>query len=166
MAYIKSAREIAMEKSRNIDSLSSEEMAEIKQEKIIKNILAKYYKDKIETDELWHHLKGLTDKSLLKTQHNFLQSLSFYSNDYDIDKRKNGILAVENLRKSNSSSDIEHYLNQLKKIQDDFKNKKEQIIQKLKDELENDPQKRMQTFQQGNQIMVKQLSLEEALEQN
>jgi len=166
MAYIKSAREIAMEKSKKIEKLSPEEMAEIKQEKKIENILAKYYKDQIETDDLWHHLKGLTDKSLLKAQNNFLQSLTFYSNEYDIEKRKNGILAIENLRKSSRSSEIEHYLNQLKKIQDDFQSNKEQLMQRLKDELEKNPQKRMQTFQQGNQIIVKQLSLEEALEQN
>lgn len=166
MADIKSAREIAMEKSRKIEKLSPEEMAEIKQENKIENILAKYYKDQIETDDLWYHLKGLTDRNLLKAQNNFLQSVTFYSNKFDIEKRKNGILAIENLRESSRSSDIEHYLNQLKKIQDDFQTNKEQFMQRLKNELEKDPQKRMQTFQQDNQIMVKQLSLEEALEQN
>lgn len=166
MAYVKSALEIAMEKSRCIDKLSPQEIAEIKQQEEIAGILAKYYKDQIESDDLWYHLKGISNKHLVNTQNNFLQSLTFQSNTYEIDKRKNGILAIENLKITNQSSDIEFYLKQLKQIQEDFQKNKEQLMQELKNELEKDPSKRMQTFQQGNQIMLKQLSVEEVLEEN
>ncbi len=166
MAYVKSALEIAMEKSRCIDKLSPQEIAEIKQQEEIVGILAKYYKDQIESDDLWYHLKGISNKHLVNTQNNFLQSLTFQSNTYEIDKRKNGILAIENLKITNQSSDIEFYLKQLKQIQEDFQKNKEQLMQELKNELEKDPSKRMQTFQQGNQIMLKQLSVEEVLEEN
>ena len=166
MSQIKSAREIAMEKSKKINKLSSREMAEMKQQEKINRILARYYKGKIEADALWHHLKGISDKYLAKAQQNFLQSLTFQSNEYDIKRRKNGILAIENLKKENQLSEVELELNQLEKIQKDFFSQKDQLMNILKEELEKDPQKRLQTFQQGNQIMVKQLSVEEALEQN
>lgn len=166
MSQIKSAREIAMEKSKKINKLSSQEMAEMKQQEKINRILARYYRNRIEADDLWHHLKGISDKYLAKAQQNFLQSLTFQSNEYDIKRRKNGILAIENLKKESQLSEIELYLNQLEKIQKEFLSKKEQLMNMLKEELEKDPQKRMQTFQQGNQIIVKQLSVEEALEQN
>jgi len=163
---IKSAREIALEKSKKIERLSAQEMAEIKQEEKIDAILAQYYKDQIESDDLWYRLKGISSKYLLKAQNNFLQSLTFQSNDYDIKKRRTGILAIENLKESNQSSDIEYYLQQLIKIKDEFIKNKEQLRENLQKELARDPQKRFQTFQQGNQIIVKQLSLEEALDQN
>jgi len=163
---IKSAREIALEKSKKIERLSAQEMAEIKQEEKIDAILAQYYKDQIESDDLWYRLKGISSKYLLKAQNNFLQSLTFQSNDYDIKKRRTGILAIENLKESNQSSDIEYYLQQLIKIKDEFIKNKEQLRENLQKELARDPQKRLQTFQQGNQIIVKQLSLEEALDQN
>ena len=166
MPYIKSAREIAMEKSKKIDKLSPLEMEEIRQQEKIDGILAQYYKGKIEADDLWHHLKGISYKYLLKAQKKFLQSLTFQSNIYDIEKRKNAILAIENLKESSHYTDIEYYFQQFKKIEDDLSKNKEQLKENLKKELEKDPQKRLQTFQQGNQIMVKQLSLEEALEQN
>ncbi|MFW6148259.1 MAG: hypothetical protein ACOC6D_00180 [Atribacterota bacterium] len=166
MAQIKSAREIAMEKSKKIDKLSLQEMADMKEQEKINAILAKYYKDKIEADDLWHHLKGVSRKYLLKAEKKFLQSLTFQSNNYDLEKRKKGILAIENLKKSGQYSDIEYYIQQFKKIKDDFIKNKEQLMQKFKEELDRDPQKRLQTFQQGNQVMIKQLSLEEALEQN
>lgn len=166
MSKIKSAREIALEKSKKIERLSAQEMAEIKQQEKIDAILAQYYKDQIESDDLWHRLKGISSKHLLKAQNNFLQSLTFQSNDYDIKKRRTGILAIENLKESNQSSDIEYYLQQLIKIKDEFIKNKEQLRKNLREELERDPQKRFQTLQQGNQIIVKQLSLEEALDQN
>jgi len=166
MSNIKSAREIALEKSKKIERLSAQEMAEIKQQEKIDAILAQYYKDQIESDDLWYRLKGISSKYLLKAQNNFLQSLTFQSNDYDIKKRRTGILAIENLKESNQSSDIEYYLQQLIKIKDEFIKNKEQLRENLQKELARDPQKRLQTFQQGNQIIVKQLSLEEALDQN
>ena len=166
MAYIKSALEIALEKSKNIDKLSPQEMNKIKQQEKIDHILAKYYKDKIESDDLWQHLKDVSNQFLVMAQNNFLQSLTFHSNDYEVKKRINGILAIENLKKYNQSANIELYFEQLKNIQDKFQKNKEQILKNLREELEKDPQKRLQTVQQGNQIVVKQLSLEEALEQN
>lgn len=166
MPNIKSAREIALEKSKKIERLSAQEMSEIKQQEKIDAILAQYYKDQIESDDLWYRLKGISSKYLLKAQNNFLQSLTFQSNDYDIKKRRTGILAIENLKESNQSSDIEYYLQQLIKIKDEFIKNKEQLRENLQKELARDPQKRFQTFQQGNQIIVKQLSLEEALDQN
>jgi serine/threonine protein kinase len=166
LSYIKSALEIALEKSKKIDKLSPEEMNEIKQQERIDNILANYYKDQIESDDLWQHLKDVPNQFLIMAQNNFLQSLTFQSNDYEFKKRKDGILAIENLKKNNQSANIELYLEQLKNTQDEFQKNKEQVLKNLREELEKDPQKRLQTVQQGNQIVVKQLSLEEALEQN
>lgn len=141
-------------------------MNKIKQQEKIDNILAKYYKDQIESDDLWQHLKDVSNQFLVMAQNNFLQSLTFHSNDYEVKKRKDGILAIENLKKNNQSANIELYFEQLKNIQDEFQKNKEQVLKNLREELEKDPQKRLQTVQQGNQIVVKQLSLEEALEQN
>jgi len=166
VAKIKSALEIAMEKSKKIEKLSSQEMNEIRQQEKIDRILAKYYKDEIEADDLWRHLKDISNKMLINAQNNFLQSLTFQSNEFEIEKRKNGILAIENLKNDNLTSDIEFSFEQLSKIRTEFKKNKEQLMQILREELERDPQRRFQTFQQDGQIVVKQLSMEEAMEQD
>ncbi len=166
MAYIKSALEIALEKSKKIDRLNPQEMAEIKQNKKIDSILAKYYKDQIDSDELWNNLKGISDKYLIKAQNNFLQSLTFQSNVYDIEKRKKGILAIENLKKTSKLTEIEDSFHKLSKINQGLENKKEQLIKDVKEEFERNPEKRMQTFQQGNQIMLKEIGFEEYLSQD
>jgi len=165
VGYIKSAREIALEKTEN-EKLSAQEIAEIKQQEKISSILAKYYKNQIEPDELWHHFKGIPLKYLIEAQNSFIKSLTFQSNDYDFEKRKKGVLAIENLKESNQSSNIEYYFEQLSKMQREFQKSKEQLIDYVREDLKRNPQKKLQTFQQGNQIIIKELSVEEVLEQD
>lgn len=165
MGYIKSAREIALEKIEN-EKLNAQEISEIKQQEKINSILAKYYKDQIEPDELWHYFKGIPLKYLIEAQNSFIKSLTFQSNDYDFEKRKKGVLAIENLKESNQSSNIEYYFEQLSKMQREFQKSKEQLIDYVREDLKRNPQKKLQTFQQGNQIIIKELSIEEVLEQD
>ena len=166
MAIIKSAKEIAMEKSKSIKKLSHDELQQIKQQQKIDHILSRYYKDKIKPDDLWSYLKNISKPYLIKAQLNLVHSLTFSSSEFEINKRKKGILAIENLKGSTNSNSIEFIFEQLKKVQKDFLNQKEQMMNKIKQELERDPQKRLQTFRQGQQVMVKQMSVEEAINQN
>ena len=39
-------------------------------------------------------------------------------------------------------------------------------MEKVKKDLESNPEKRLRTFQQGNQIIIKELSTEEVVEQD
>ena len=165
MGNIKSALEIALEKTAS-KKLSSQEIAEIKQEEKIDSILAKYYKDQIGSDQLWHHFKELPVKYLIMAQNNFLRSLSFHSNIYDIEKRKIGFLAIENLKKTNHSIDIEHFFDQLKRLQTELQNERDSLIEMIKEDLERNPEKRLQPFQQGEQIFIKELSVEEVISQD
>lgn len=101
MGFLKTAREIALEKTSG-DKLNSQEIVDIKEQVKIDTIIAKYYKDQIEPDQLWHHLKEIPERYLRHIQNNFLRSFTFQSNPYDADKRKRGLLAVENLKKNRS----------------------------------------------------------------
>lgn len=165
MSYIKSALEIALEKTAG-EKLTPQEIAEIKQQKKIDSILAKYYKDRIKAEQLWHHFKELPSQYLIEAQNSFLRSLTFQSSPYDVEKRETGILALESLKKSKQSSEIEHYFKQLVKSQDEFQKEKEGLIESIAKDLENNPERRLQTFQQGNQIIIKELTVQEVMEQD
>jgi hypothetical protein len=165
MGYIKSALEIALEKTAG-EKLTPQEIAEIKQQKKIDSILAKYYKDRIKAEQLWHHFKELPGQYLMEAQNSFLRSLTFQSSPYDVGKRETGILALESLKKSKKSSEIEHYFKQLVKSQEGFQKEKEGLIKSIEKDLENNPERRMQTFQQGNQIIIKELTVQEVMEQD
>ena len=165
MSYIKSALEIALEKTAD-EKLTPQEIAEIKQQKKIDSILAKYYKDRIKAEQLWHQFKELPSQYLIEAQNSFLRSLTFQSSPYDVEKRETGILALESLKKPNQSSEIEHYFKQLVKLQDEFQKEKEGLIESIAKDLENNPERRLQTFQQGNQIIIKELTVQEVMEQD
>jgi flagellar biosynthesis component FlhA len=51
-------------------------------------------------------------------------------------------------------------------MQREFQKSKEQLIDYVREDLKRNPQKKLQTFQQGNQIIIKELSIEEVLEQD
>jgi len=165
MSYIKSALEIALEKTAG-EKLTPQEIAEIKQQKKIDSILAKYYKDRIKPEQLWHHFKELPGQYLIEAQNSFLRSLTFQSSPYDVEKRETGILALESLKKSKQSSEIEHYFKQLVESQDEFQKEKEGLIESIAKDLENNPERGLQTFQQGNQVIIKELTVQEVMEQD
>lgn len=165
MGNIKSAREIALEKISH-KRLSDQEIDDIKQQAKIDVILAKYYKDQIELDQLWSRLKEVPEKYLRPIQNNFLKTLTFQSNPYDTEKRKKGILALEKLKKIDQSSDVEFYFNKLAQAQNEFQKEIDRLTENVKKDLERTPEKKLQTFQQGNQIIIKELSVEEIIEQD
>lgn len=52
------------------------------------------------------------------------------------------------------------------RVQKDFQDEVDRLIEYVKEDLEKNPEKRLQTFQQGNQIIIKELAVEEVLEQD
>lgn len=168
MAKLKSAFEIAMEKANKINKLSPEEIEKIKDEEKIKSLLAKFYKGQITTNDLWQKLKGSKPVALKDAQLTLINSLSFKNSPYEFELRKEGILAIETLKdkKYQNVSTVESILNELILLRENYNNIKETIANKLKKEIENDPQSRIKTIKQGDKIIVMHLSIEEALNEN
>lgn len=168
LAKLKSAFEIAMEKANKINKLSPEEIEKIKDEEKIKSLLAKFYKGQITTNDLWQKLKGSKPVALKDAQLTLINSLSFKNSPYEFELRKEGILAIETLKdkKYQNVSTVESILNELILLRENYNNIKETIANKLKKEIENDPQSRIKTIKQGDKIIVMHLSIEEALNEN
>lgn len=166
MGQIKSAFEIAIEKSKKIHKLSHEEIEEINQLKIADQFLAQYYKENMDENEIGKYLKNISQEYLDRIQLNFLQSLFLKSNEYDFNKRYIGIVTVEKLKKKSKLHEIIKNLKELSEIQGEFQQKNNKIIQDLRKDFESNPQKKFQTFQQGNQIMIKEITEEEFFGQN
>ena len=168
LAKLKSAFEIAMEKANKINKLSPEEMKKIKEEEKIRSLLAKFYKRQITTNDLWQKLKGSKPAALNNAQLTLINSLSFKNSPYEFELKKEGILAIETLKdkKYQNVSTVESILNELILLKENYNNIKETIANKLKKEIENDPQARIKTIKQGDKIVVMHLSIEEALNEN
>lgn len=166
MGKLKSAWEIAMEKAKQIEKLSSEEIQEIKEEEKIKSILSKFYKGRITVNDLWKILQGSKPSSLKKAQMILVNSLNFNNTPYELKLRKEGILALQSLKNAPNLSNLENLLHQLTFIKEEFLKNRDDMEKKAKSELEKDPQSRIKTVRQGDKIIIMQLSVEEALQQN
>jgi hypothetical protein len=166
MAKIKSALEIALEKSTKLKKLTLEEKEKINAEKKIKSLLAKFFKGRLSTNELWQNLKGEKLIVLKKAQSILINSLSIKISSYEFKSRKNAILAIETLKEVKNTSTIELMLNEIIFLRKDYKKKKEEAKNILEKKIEKDPQARLKTVKQGQGMAIMQLSVEEALNEN
>ena len=57
-------------------------------------------------------------------------------------------------------------LNEINLLKKEYQKKKEETENILKKEIKKNPQARLKTVKQGNKLMITQLSMEEALQEN
>lgn len=166
MSRIKSAVEIALEKTDDVKELTPEEKERIKNQKKIKSLLSEFYKGEIDSDGLWQRLKNSKQSVLRETQLTLIDSLRPKMSNIELQKRKEGILAVESLKRKQNISTIEEVLNSIAVLQKDYEAEKERIADRLKTEIENNPQLRMQPVQtpDGKTVMQMTMSVDEAVE--
>jgi hypothetical protein len=162
---VKSAYEIAMKKAEKLDQegkISENERMEMREE--LKPLLARFYKEKIDSEELWQELKEKGDNQLLaEAQAMLSESLGLRTLPEEFDRRKEGILALETLKQKQNSSVIEQILNKISSLQQKYKRKRENITEKFKKQKEQNSQMQMKPVQtkDGKTVMKMQSSVGE-----
>jgi len=168
MERIRSAIEIAMEKTAGLGELTDEEKERLKDEEWLRTVLADYHRERIGPEELWHRLKEKNKEHLLKTaQLNLIESLSIRSTDGEIERRKDGILAIESLKKHSNTSVLESHLEALVELREKMREEKERMYGRFRSEVERNPelrvkQREVQT-EKGTMIIQAQLTVDEAV---
>jgi len=163
---IKTAIEIAMERTSMIGELTPEEKEKIENVKKLKPLMAKFYKGKISADGLWKSLKGSKLSLLRETQLNLVESIRLENSHAEFEKRKKGILAIETLKENQNMSIIEQNLNFIVDLQKRAREEKEQAYASFKTSIERNPQAMIRTVNQGNGKAVVKLSAEDAIKQS
>ncbi|MCX8126198.1 MAG: hypothetical protein N3E40_03530, partial [Dehalococcoidia bacterium] len=81
----------------------------------------------------------------------------------ELQKRKAGILAIETLKGQANTSALEQALNTIDALQLRYKKELQQGYDYLKAQVERDPRSRVRQVKQGQQTVVIQLSVDEAV---
>ncbi|QTL99656.1 hypothetical protein GM661_17700 [Iocasia frigidifontis] len=138
MRKMKSAFEIAMEKAEAIgDELTAEEELRIKRDKI-KPLLSDFYKEKISPEDLWERLKDEDDGDLLReAQVLLIESIGLKTADYQIKRRKEGILAIESLKEGRNSSLLEQGFEQVFNLKERYNAERERMNNIIEEQMEN-----------------------------
>lgn len=157
---------IARERLARIGELTQEEQERMLDTHKVNSILSDFYRGQIDPESLWKRLKEEGKPSLLReAQVRLVDSLNFGTTPAELQTKRDGILAIESLKKEQNTSVIELNLNRMDDLQRRYRTEIEQAYAAIKAEVERNPRLRVKQVQQGQNTMVVQLTVDEAIKQ-
>jgi hypothetical protein len=157
---------IARERLAKIGELTREEKEKMLDSEKVNSLLSKFYQGQIDSESLWKRLKEESQPSLLKeAQMKLINSLSFGSTPVELQRKKEGILAIETLKEEQNTPIVELNLSLMEDLQKRYRAEIEQAYNGIRAEVERNPQLKVKQVQQGQSTMLVQLSVEEAIKQ-
>lgn len=157
---------IARERLSRIGELTQEDKEKMIDAGKADSLLSGFYQGKIDPESLWNRLKKEGRPSLLKeAQTRLIDSISLGNTPAELQKRKEAILAVETLKKEQNTPVVELNLRMMEDLQKRYTAEINQAYNGLKAEVERNPQLRVKQVQQGQNTMLVQLTVDEAIKQ-
>jgi hypothetical protein len=157
---------IARERLARIGELSQEEKEKMADFERVNSLLSEFYQGQIDPERLWKRLKEEGRPSLLReAQVRLIDSLSFGSTPAELQRRREGILAIETLKEEQNTSMVELNLKMMEDLQKRHGAEVEKAYNSIRAEVERNPQLRVKQIQQGQSTMIVQLSVDEAIKQ-
>lgn len=157
---------IARERLAKIGDLTQEEKEKMVDSERVNSLLSEFYQGQIDPESLWKRLKEEGKPSLLReAQIRLIDSLSFESTPAKLQRKRDGILAIETLKEEQNTSIVELNLNLMEDLQKRYRAEMEQAYNGIRAEVERNPQLRVKQVQQGQNTMVVQLGVDEAIKQ-
>jgi len=157
---------IARERLAKLGQLTQEEKERMVDSEKVTSLLSEFYQDQINPESLWKRLKEEGKPSLLKeAQVRLVDSLSFGVPPAELQRKREGILAIETLKEEQNTSVIEFNLNRLEELQKTYRAEIDRAYDGIRAEVEKDPRLGMKQVKQGQNTMVVQLTVDEAIKQ-
>jgi len=164
MGKVKNALEIALERAEQLGALSDEEKGNIREKDAVKAILGEFFQGRIDSDGLWQRMKDVKRPLLRTAQMQLIDSLGLGNAQIELQRKKEGILAVETLKEKPNTALIEPGLNAIESLVKKYDQMKRNLLDDLKKQIEANPQWRMQPVktQDGKTVMKVTASVDEA----
>jgi len=157
---------LARERLAKIGELTPEEKGKMVDSEKVDSLLSEFYQGQIDSESLWKRLNKEGKPPLMReAQMRLIDSLSFGSTPIELQRKREGILAIETLKEEQNTSIVELNLNLMEDLPKRHKTEIEQAYSSIKAEVERNPQLRAKRVQQGQNTMMVQLSVDEAIKQ-
>lgn len=157
---------IARERLARISELTPEEKLKMLDSEKVNSLLSEFYQGQIDPESLWKRLREEGKPSLLReAQLRLVDSLGFESTPAELQRKREGILAIETLKKEQNTSVIELNLKRMEELQKKYRTEIEQAYDGIRAEVERNPRLRVKQVQQGQNTVVIQLTVDEAIKQ-
>ncbi len=157
---------IAKERLARIGELGPEEKEKTRDSEKVNSLLSGFYQGQIDPESLWRKLKEEGKPSLLReVQVRMVDSLGFGTSSVELQKRRDGVLAIESLKKERNTSMVELNFRRMEELQKRYKAEIDQAYDGIRAEVERNPRSRVKQVRQGQNTMVVQLTVDEAIKQ-
>ena len=157
---------IARERLARIGELTQEEEERMIDSEKVNSLLSEFYQGQINPESLWKRLKEEGKPSLLReAQVRLVDSLSFGITPAELQRKREGILAIETLKEEQNTSATELNLKWMEELQKKYRAEIEQAYDGIRAEVERNPRLRVKQVQQGQNTVVVQLTVDEAIKQ-
>lgn len=157
---------IARERLARISELTPEEKQKMLDSEKVNSLLSEFYQGQIDPESLWKRLKEEGKPSLLReAQVRLADSLGFGSTPAELQRKREGILAIETLKREQNTSVIELNLKRMEELQKKYRTEIEQAYDGIRAEVERNPRLRVKQVQQGQNTVVIQLTVDETIKQ-
>jgi len=154
---------IVRQRLATIGELSPEEKENMVASERVDSLLSEFHEGRIDPEGLWKRLKEERKPSILKqAQMKLVDSLSLGSTPAETKRKRDGILAIETLKKEQNTSVLELDLDLVEDLQERYRAEAEQTYNSLRAEVEKDPRLRIRQAPQGQNTMMIQLTPDEA----
>lgn len=161
---------IVRERLARMGDMTSEERERMRDSEVVDSLLAGFYRDEFDSEGLWRRLKEVHEAGkghlLREVQLRLIDSLSLNSGSADVQRRKEGVLALEGLKDEQHTSALEGGVNAIADLQRRYADEMQRVYEELRAQVERDPRLRVEQVRQGQNTALVQLSVEEAVKRN
>ncbi len=165
MAEVKSAFEKALEKMKEIETLTVEEKEELKEREKLKSLLGAFYRGELNRDQIWERCGTIRPSLLREAQENMAGSLRLGNMPEEFRQRKDGILAIEAVKEKKNTSAVESSMSAIGRLQKEYQEGREKAVKELRAAIESNPQLRMrQVRTPDGRVVPAAMSVEEAIQ--
>ena len=150
--------------------LSSEEKERMQYSRELDSLLSRFYRDELDSEGLWVRLRDYAAQGkgylLRDVQVKLLDSLNLGSSDMDIERRKDGVLAVESVKEDPDTATLEVGLNGISDLRKSYEDELQRAYAQVRAQVERDPRQRVEQVKQGENVGMVQLTVDEAVRRN
>src|SRR4030042_5984491 len=134
---------IARERLAKIGELTREEKDRMVDSEKVNSLLSEFYQGQIDPESLWKRLREEGKPSLLReAQVSLVDSIGFGSTPAELQRKREGILAIETLKKEQNTSVIELNLKRMEELQKKNRTERKQANDGIRAEVERNPRLR------------------------
>ena len=144
---------IVREKLARIGAVTEDDVAKTREMNDLEQIISRFFKGDMDASGLWTEFKKYKnehkDYLLSETQRRIIDSLSIKLNEKELEKRKEGLIAIETLKDENMVTEVDRIFRIIKELKPRKENEYEQTLKRIRDRFAKKPELRMKKITQG-----------------